>query len=123
MSDASGLYNLSRNLGGAISIALIDTVIFTQTANYSDVITGLLKSAPAQGAALLHIPVADLPDPEDPLGLLGIMDLVGEQALAMAINDAWLMLAGVSLLALPVLLVLGPIRPGPLTERDRYEAP
>lgn len=122
VSDASGLYNLSRNLGGAISIALIDTVIFTRSASYGDEITGLLKSDPAQGAALLHIPVADLPDREDPLGLLGIMDLVGEQALAMAINEAWLMLAGLSLLALPVLLVLGPIRQGPLTEKDRYQA-
>ena len=28
--DASGLFNLMRNLGGAIGIALIDTVIYTR---------------------------------------------------------------------------------------------
>lgn len=30
VSDASGLYNLARNLGGAIGIALIDTILFAR---------------------------------------------------------------------------------------------
>jgi DHA2 family multidrug resistance protein len=30
LPDASGLFNLMRNLGGAIGIALIDTVIYSR---------------------------------------------------------------------------------------------
>ena len=31
VSDASGLYNLSRDLGGVIGIALIDTILFSRS--------------------------------------------------------------------------------------------
>jgi DHA2 family multidrug resistance protein len=120
VSDASGLYNLSRNLGGAIGIALIDTVIFSRSETHGGEIMALIKADPAAGAALLRIPQSDLPDPEDPLGLLSITDIIGEQALAMAINEAWVMLAGLSLCALVLLWRLGPIRPGHLAEGDRY---
>ena len=34
--DASGLFNLMRNLGGAIGIALIDTVLYGRTAGHAD---------------------------------------------------------------------------------------
>jgi len=34
VEDASGLFNLMRNLGGAIGIALIDTVIYTRSPEY-----------------------------------------------------------------------------------------
>lgn len=110
VSDASGLYNLSRNLGGAIGIALIDTVMFSRTAAYSDWIMSLIRSNPPDAAALMGIAAADLPDPEDPLGLLSIADIIQEQALSMAINECWLMLAAVTALGLVLLWVMGPIR-------------
>jgi DHA2 family multidrug resistance protein len=34
--DASGLFNLMRNLGGAIGIALIDTVLYGRTGIHAD---------------------------------------------------------------------------------------
>ena len=110
VADASGLYNLSRNLGGAIGIALIDTVMFSRGPDHSERILALLRSDPAAGASLLGIPQADLPDPEDPLGLMSITDLIQEQSLAMAINESWLLLAGITVAAVVLLAVMGPIR-------------
>ena len=35
-ADASGLFNLMRNLGGAIGIALIDTILYGRAAIYAE---------------------------------------------------------------------------------------
>jgi DHA2 family multidrug resistance protein len=42
--DASGLFNLMRNLGGAIGIALIDTIIYGRTPAHVDAIVERLKA-------------------------------------------------------------------------------
>jgi DHA2 family multidrug resistance protein len=110
VSDASGLYNLSRNLGGAIGIALVDTVLFTRSTDQAAVITDLLAQDPDAAARLLGIGPDELPDPQDPMGLLGIMDTIQEASLTFAINEAWLMLSGLTLIAVALLLVMGPIR-------------
>src|SRR5207302_2353349 len=36
VADASGLFNLMRNLGGAIGIALIDTILYGRSAMYAE---------------------------------------------------------------------------------------
>ena len=110
VADASGLFNLSRNLGGAISIALIDTIVFSRGPEHADAIMDLLKSDSAKAAGILGLKTADLPAPEDPSGLMGIMDIIQQASLTLAINEAWLMLSGVTALALVVLAVMGPIR-------------
>ena len=58
----------------------------------------------------MGIDVGDLPAPGDPTALMGIMDQVQAVALTQAVNESWWMLAGVCVLALPVLVMLGPIR-------------
>ncbi len=110
VSDASGLFNLVRNIGGVIGIAICDTFMFGRGPEHADVLTQLVKSDPAKAASLLGLSIEDMPDPEDPTGILGIMDAIQSTSLTMAINECWWMLAGVSFLALPVLLLVGPIR-------------
>jgi len=110
VSDASGLYNLSRNLGGAIGIALIDTVIFTRSADYADQLTELMKTDAGAAALKLGLSADDMPDPEDPMGVLGVMDAIQEASLTLAANEAWLMLAGVTIIALLLIWRMGPIR-------------
>ncbi len=110
VGDASGLYNLARNLGGAIGIALIDTVIFTRSAEHAARLTDLLTADPLAAATILGIGPDELPDPEDALGLMGIMDTLQEASLTLAINEAWLMLAAITSGALLLLWRLGPIR-------------
>ena len=110
VSDASGLYNLSRNLGGAIGIALIDTVLFSRSVEHAGKITDLMTSDPAAAAKLLGIGMDELPDASDPLGLMGVMDTIQDVSLTLAINEAWVMLAGTTALALILVWRLGPIR-------------
>ena len=110
VSDASGLYNLCRNLGGAIGIALIDTVLFTQGPVYADTLRDLIVSDPPQAAKLLGLTVDDLPAAGDAMGLISIMDSIQDASFTMAINEAWAMLAGLTVLALGLLWLMGPIR-------------
>lgn len=110
VSDASGLYNLSRALGGVIGIALIDTVLFSRSAEFADRIKDMMTAEPTAAASLLQITVDELPDPEDPLGLLGVMDTIQEAAVTMAVNEAWLMMGGLTLLSLILLWWMGAIR-------------
>lgn len=110
VSDASGLYNLSRALGGIIGIALIDTILFTRSAEHADRIKDLMTSDPAAAARLLQITADELPDPSDPMGLLGVMDTIQEGAVTAAVNEAWLLMGAATCLALVLLVMLGPIR-------------
>jgi DHA2 family multidrug resistance protein len=110
IADASGLFNLSRNLGGAIGIALIDTIVFSRGPEHADRITELIKLDPAKAASVLGLTVDALPDPQDPLGLMGIMDVIEQASITAAINEAWLVMAGITAVALVVLLAMGPIR-------------
>ena len=119
IADASGLFNLSRNLGGAIGIALIDTIVFSRGPEHADRIVELLKQDPAKAAGLLGLTLDELPDTEDPTGLMGIMDVIEQASITSAINEAWLVMGAITAVALAVLLVMGPSRvpdPGPTAE-------
>src|SRR5205807_3291292 len=55
--DASGLFNLMRNLGGAIGIALVDTILYGRTGGHADalrdrLIAGDITAAQAIGLDL-----------------------------------------------------------------------
>jgi DHA2 family multidrug resistance protein len=110
VSEASGLYNLSRALGGIIGIAVIDTLLFSRSAEHADSIKDLMEADPAAAAALLRITPDDLPDPTDPMGIMGVMDTIKEGAVTLAVNEAWLLMGGITCVALILLLMLGPIR-------------
>jgi DHA2 family multidrug resistance protein len=110
VGDASGLYNLNRNLGGAIGIAIIDTVIFSRSAEHADRLTELMKTDLTAAADALGLTADDMPDPDDPMGVLAIMDAIQETSLTFAINDAWLLLAGLTALAVFLIWMMGPIR-------------
>ncbi len=110
VADASGLFNLSRNLGGAIGIALIDTIVFSRGPEHADMISDLLKSDPAAAASLLGVAVADLPASQDLMGLMSIMDAVQQASLTLAINESWLALSAITASGLIVLAAMGPIR-------------
>jgi DHA2 family multidrug resistance protein len=112
VGDASGLYNLCRNLGGAIGIALIDTVMFSRGPEHAERVMELVRTDPAAAAGLLGLPVSDMPEAGDAMGLISIMDAVEDASLTLAINEAWAMLAAITALALLLLYVMGPIRPG-----------
>ncbi|MBC7547361.1 MAG: DHA2 family efflux MFS transporter permease subunit, partial [Polaromonas sp.] len=98
--DASGLFNLMRNLGGAIGLALIDTVIYSRTATHASDVTQKLTAGDVSTANFVGIPLdmfaAHRSGPMDALSQSLLTPMVEKAALTLAINDAWMMLAAVT---------------------------
>jgi DHA2 family multidrug resistance protein len=107
--NASGLFNLMRNLGGAIGLALIDTVLDQRTPVHVDAIIARLQAGDAATAHLVGLPTERFTGV--PIGTVDeatralVAPLVERAGLVAAFNDAWLVIGGlvaVSMLALPL---------------------
>jgi DHA2 family multidrug resistance protein len=102
--DASGLFNLMRNLGGAIGIALIDSVIYGRAPAHAQAIVQRLKAGDIETARFVGIPLQlFLHRPANPLDpdTQGILEtLVNHAAFVRAMNDAWTLVAVLTLAAL-----------------------
>jgi DHA2 family multidrug resistance protein len=84
---------MMRNLGGAVGIALIDTILYGRTAGHADAIRQRLIAGDvtaAQAIGLDRLP----PD------VSAIGPLIEQAALATSANEAWALLAGVAVLGL-----------------------
>lgn len=106
--DASGLFNLMRNLGGAIGLALIDTVIYSRTAGHGADLVARLQGADLAAARFVGVPEAALS--AGALNPAQLAPLLEKAALTAAINDAW---AVIALLTLAALLCLPFVRRNP----------
>ncbi|HZX83525.1 MAG TPA: MFS transporter, partial [Reyranella sp.] len=107
-----GLFNLMRNLGGAIGIALIDTVMFGRAPIHAEALKQRLLAGDTSAATIVGLPADALSAvtmPLDPAIEAFVRPLVEKAALVQAINDAWAMLACVTLLGC-VLALLAPAR-------------
>jgi DHA2 family multidrug resistance protein len=106
--DASGLFNLMRNLGGAIGIALIDTVLYGRAPVLGERLVAQMKAGSAEAAAFVGIPLDDfatLSGGSMDIEALGeLQDRFEKAALTLAVNEAWLMLAAITLAALLALV-------------------
>ena len=104
INDASGLFNLMRNLGGAIGIALIDTVIYTRAPEHAQAIVSRLKAGDMDTLRSLDIPADVLAsamlDPGQQAMLAPFIDTV---AFVEAINEAWALVAVMTIAALVVM--------------------
>lgn len=101
--DASGLFNMMRNLGGAVGIALIDTILYGRTSGHAEVIRQRLIAGDvtaAQAIGLDRIP----PD------LSSADSLIERAALAISANEAWALLASVAVLGLLLIPLAKPQR-------------
>jgi MFS transporter, DHA2 family, multidrug resistance protein len=102
--DASGLFNLMRNLGGAIGIALIDTILYGRTGGHAEalrdrLIAGDITAARAIGLDLnlfTHRP----PGASDATVEAYLRPMVEKAAFAISTNEAWALLAIAALLGL-----------------------
>jgi MFS transporter, DHA2 family, multidrug resistance protein len=102
--DASGLFNLMRNLGGAIGLALIDTVIYSRSEMHSAELLSRLQSGDAGTANFVGIS-SDMIEAFKIGPLDGDMQrllepLIENAAFTAAINDAWLVIAAMTIAAL-----------------------
>jgi DHA2 family multidrug resistance protein len=104
IADASGLFNLMRNLGGAIGIALIDTILYGRVMFYAEnfgdrLLAGDVTTAKAIGLdpSLLLNRAAGPPSEAE---IAFVRPLIEKASLAICINQAWAMLAAVAVIGL-----------------------
>jgi MFS transporter, DHA2 family, multidrug resistance protein len=102
--DASGLFNLMRNLGGAIGLALIDTVIYSRSTLHSEeLLSGLqsgdLGTAEFVGASAEIVGAFKFGPLSEELQRQ-LEPLLENAAFTAAINDAWLVIAALTFFAL-----------------------
>lgn len=110
--DASGLFNLMRNLGGAVGIALIDTVVFGRSPIHAETLKQRLLAGDMSAADIVGVPAAALKSaittPPDPAIEALLRPLVEKAALVQSINEAWGMLACCMLVGCALALVPPP---------------
>lgn len=108
VADGSGLFNLMRNLGGAIGLALIDTVIFSRAPIHSEALAERLKQGDIEAGRIVGLPDGIMkgePITEVSASMeAAVRPLLEKAGLVAAINEAWAMLAALTLLGLSALL-------------------
>src|SRR5690348_7160788 len=95
LANASALFNLMRNLGGAIGISLVDTILERRPPMHVGDIVARLQAGDRVTALLVGLP----PDkfngtpmpPVDEATKEQIAPLVERAALVLSFNEAWLM--------------------------------
>ena len=110
IADASGLFNLMRNLGGAIGIALIDTIVTQRTQGHAGFLMARLLEGNLEAARLVGLPaalsLAGATGAADDQTRATIAPLVQHAALTLSLNEAWFLLAalfGAALLMVPAI--------------------
>jgi len=102
--DASGLFNLMRNLGGAIGIALIDTILYGRTGGHADALRDRLIAGDVSAARAIGLDVQLFTHPppgvSDATVEAYVRPMVEKAALALSANEAWTLLACVALIGL-----------------------
>ena len=93
VADASGLFNLMRILGGAIGLALIDTIVFGRAAHHGEELAEHLLRGDAYTFAYVGLPLLPGGTAVTPDMMLAARPAVEKAALSMAINEAWAMVA------------------------------
>jgi len=104
MPNASALFNLMRNLGGAIGIALIDIVLEQRAPEHAAHLVARLQAGDTAAARIVGIPLSlfqkGLHGPIDQATKELVRPLVNRAALVQSFNEAWLMLGTIFVLAL-----------------------
>jgi DHA2 family multidrug resistance protein len=104
VADASGLFNLMRNLGGAIGLALIDTIIYSRSATHGLEIVKKLQGGDTATAKFIGLSMeafaARSSGPPNAAVQAMLRPIIERAALTQAINEAWAMIAVLTVAAL-----------------------
>ena len=114
VADASGLFNLMRNLGGAVGLAAIDSLIYGRVPALAAALAARLKAGDVTAARAIGLPVdyflAHLTQPLSGADQAGLAELVQRAALSQAIDEAWALTALLTLAAIASLLFVRSLR-------------
>jgi DHA2 family multidrug resistance protein len=110
VKNASGLYNLMRNLGGAVGLALINTMATSRLALHTQHLQEQVtwsRSAALQALGNMTNMLTAAKSGDAHLGALKqVAMMVQRQALTLTYNDVLLLMAGCFVAALPLTLLL-----------------
>jgi DHA2 family multidrug resistance protein len=110
VKNASGLYNLMRNLGGAVGLALINTLatsrLAVHTQHLAEQVTWSRPAVMRAMANMTHMLTAAKSGDAHLAALKRVAMMVQQQALTLTYNDVLLLMAGCFFLALPMTLLL-----------------
>jgi DHA2 family multidrug resistance protein len=104
VANASGLFNLMRNLGGALGLAVIATLIQQRVPIHIAALIERLQAGDPKTAQFVGLPLDQFTG--QPVGPVDqatrdlVAPLVEHAGLTLALNEAWLLLGGVVLLSL-----------------------
>lgn len=104
--DGSALFNLMRNLGGAIGIALVDTVLWQRAPHHAAALGERVLDRDPEAAEFVGVPLEMVPTDSAALSpeMISFVHPMFEKAgLVMAVNEAWLLIAGLTALGLVLL--------------------
>ena len=108
VADGSGLFNLMRNLGGAVGLAMIDSLIYGRVPVFAQAIFARLKAGDIATAKAIGLPLdvflAKRSLPLDDATRFALSGYVKKAALAHAISEAWAMIAILTLASIAALL-------------------
>ena len=114
VADASGLFNLMRNLGGAVGLAAIDSVIYGRVPALAAALAARLQAGDVSAAREVGVPVdyflAHLAKPLSAGDKAGLSALLKRAALSQAIDEAWALTAILTLAAIASLLFVRSVR-------------
>jgi len=112
IKNASGLFNLMRNLGGAFGLAMINTMATDRSAAHrlhlAEAVTSGRPEAVAALGRMQELLTARLVQPESAelAALRRVSDMVQREALVLAYNDVLHSMAALFLLAVPLVFLL-----------------
>ncbi|HET7880783.1 MAG TPA: DHA2 family efflux MFS transporter permease subunit [Acetobacteraceae bacterium] len=110
LKNASGLYNLMRNLGGAVGLAMINTVatsrLAVHTLHLNEQVTWARPGATRVVGAMTQLMTAAKSGDAHIAALKQAALMVQRQALTLTYNDVLLLMAGCFFLALPLTFLL-----------------
>jgi DHA2 family multidrug resistance protein len=108
--DASALFNLMRNLGGAIGLALVDTILYGRTAIHAEALKAALTAGDASAAHAVGLSPSMVAEraagPIDAATQAYLRPLVERAAFVMSANEAWTLLSAFSLMGLMGIVML-----------------
>jgi DHA2 family multidrug resistance protein len=107
VAQASSLFNLMRNIGGAVGLAIIDTIIENRPAHYVTKFVAQLQAGDRATAAFVGLPldrfVGKPLGPIDETTRQSVAPLVKAAAATASFNEAWAVLGVLVLVSLVVL--------------------
>ena len=120
VKNASGLYNLMRNLGGAVGLAMINTIatsrLATHTLHLQEMVTWSRPGAVSALHGMTQAMRAAKGEAAPLAALRQLAEMVQQQALTLSYNDVLMLMAGAFFVVVPLTLVLAKPRMGGAAE-------